>query len=127
MRSAATAATNCSRGYGHYDRLLWMKGNLGRVPREMRVPIAKAAEAILPIGFKGRNWLQGLGEDLDSGLPLIGSYFDAATRRRLLSNGLSAGTVAEAIRSERIPATADLLETRHAAWISRTTSPKTSS
>ena len=97
-------------GYGHYDRLLWMKGNLGRVPREVRVPIARAAEAILPIGFKGRNWLQGLGEDLDSGLPLIGSYFDAATRRRLLSNGLSAGTVAEAIRSERIPAAADLLE-----------------
>ena len=64
-------------GYGHYDRLLWMKGNLGRVPREVRVPIARAAEAILPIGFKGRNWLQGLGEDLDSGLPLIGSYFDA--------------------------------------------------
>ena len=101
---------NCSRATATTTGCLWMKGSLGRVPREMRVPIAKAAEAILPIGFKGRNWLQGLGEDLDSGLPLIGSYFDAATRRRLLSNGLSAGTVAEAIRRERIPATADLLE-----------------
>jgi asparagine synthase (glutamine-hydrolysing) len=97
-------------GYGHYDRLLWMKGNLGRVPREVRVPIARAAEAILPIGFKGRNWLQGLAEDLDSGLPLIGSYFDAGARRRLLSNGRSASAVAEEIRHERIPRTDDLLE-----------------
>jgi asparagine synthase (glutamine-hydrolysing) len=97
-------------GYGHYDRLLWMKGNLGRVPREVRVPIARVAEAILPIGFKGRNWLQGLAEDLDSGLPLIGSYFDAGARRRLLSNGRTAGAVAEVIRHERIPRTDDLLE-----------------
>jgi asparagine synthase (glutamine-hydrolysing) len=97
-------------GYGHYDRLLWMKGNLGRVPREVRVPIARAAEAILPIGFKGRNWLQGLAEDLDSGLPLIGSYFDAGARRRLLSNGRTASAVAEEIRHERIPRTDDLLE-----------------
>jgi asparagine synthase (glutamine-hydrolysing) len=97
-------------GYGHYDRLLWMKGNLGRVPREVRVPIARAAEAILPIGFKGRNWLQGLGEDLDTGLPLIGSYFDAGARRRLLGNGRTASAVAEEIRHERIPRTDDLLE-----------------
>jgi asparagine synthase (glutamine-hydrolysing) len=97
-------------GYGHYDRLLWMKGNLGRVPREVRAPIARAAEAILPIGFKGRNWLQGLAEDLDTGLPLIGSYFDAAARRRLLANGRPASAVAEEIRHERIPRTDDLLE-----------------
>ena len=97
-------------GYGHYDRLLWMKGNLGRVPREVRAPIVKAAEAILPIGFKGRNWLQGLGEDLDSGLPLIGSFFDRAGRRRLLADAPGAVMPAEEIRRERIPHTADLLE-----------------
>jgi asparagine synthase (glutamine-hydrolysing) len=97
-------------GYAHYDRLLWMKGRLGRVPREVRIPIARAAEAILPIGFKGRNWLQGLGEDLESGLPLIGSYFDRAGRRRLLDNGYPSAPVAEDIRRERIPVMADLLE-----------------
>jgi asparagine synthase (glutamine-hydrolysing) len=97
-------------GYGHYDRLLWMKGNLGRVPREVRVPIAMAAGAILPIGFKGRNWLQGLAEDFDTGLPLIGSYFDRATRRRLLCSGASSAAVAEEVRSERIPRAADLLQ-----------------
>ena len=97
-------------GYGHYDRLLWLRDNLGRVPREVRVPIAKVAGAILPIGFKGRNWLQGLGEDLDSGLPLIGSYFDRATRPRMLGNGRVSAAVAEEIRSERIPGTADLLQ-----------------
>jgi asparagine synthase (glutamine-hydrolysing) len=97
-------------GYGHYDRLLWMKGNLGRVPREVRAPIARAAGAILPIGFKGRNWLQGLGEDLDSGLPLIGSFFDRAARQRLLGNGCASVMVAEEVRAGRIPGTADLLQ-----------------
>jgi asparagine synthase (glutamine-hydrolysing) len=97
-------------GYGHYDRLLWMKGNLGRVPREVRVPFAMAAGAILPIGFKGRNWLQGLAEDFDSGLPLIGSFFDRAARGRLLCDGHASAPVAEEIRTQRIPRVADLLQ-----------------
>ncbi len=69
------------------------------------------AEASLPVGFKGRNWLQGLGNDFgpNGGVPLIASYFDANTRRRLMRDP-NWPLVAEAIRSERVPRTPDLLE-----------------
>ncbi len=97
-------------GYGHYNRLLWMQQRLGRIPRCLRLPVAKAAEAWLPVGFKGRNWLQGLEADLAKGLPLIASYFDRSARRRLMAGQISWGLVAEGIREQRIPQAADLLQ-----------------
>jgi len=97
-------------GYGHYSRLLWMQGRLGLIPRPVRKGIAVAAEKLLPMGFKGRNWLQGLGVDLDNGLPLIASYFDAATRRRLLTAQTNWHAQAEAVLTGRIPVQPDLLQ-----------------
>ena len=97
-------------GYEHYSRLLWMQDRLGRLPRCLRLPIASAAECLLPIGFKGRNWLQGLGTDLETGLPLIASYFDRNSRRRLLAMQDSRTLVAESIWGSRIPRQADLLQ-----------------
>ncbi len=96
-------------GYPHYRRLLWIQQTLGRIPRSMRLPVSKAAEAMLPVGFKGRNWLQGLEVDLQWGLPLIASFFDRSTRRLLLGQGAGA-LVAESIREQRIPQTSDLLQ-----------------
>ena len=71
-------------GYGHYNRLLWMQQRLGKIPLKLRKLLALGAETLLPVGFKGRNWLQGLGVDLDRGVPLIASYFDRSARRQLL-------------------------------------------
>ena len=71
-------------GYGHYNRLLWMQQRLGKIPLKLRKLLALGAENLLPVGFKGRNWLQGLGVDLDRGVPLIASYFDRSARRQLL-------------------------------------------
>ena len=71
-------------GYGHYNRLLWMQQRLGKIPLKLRKLLALSAETLLPVGFKGRNWLQGLGVDLDRGVPLIASYFDRSARRQLL-------------------------------------------
>ena len=71
-------------GYGHYNRLLWMQQRLGKIPLKLRKLLALSAEILLPVGFKGRNWLQGLGVDLDRGVPLIASYFDRSARRQLL-------------------------------------------
>jgi asparagine synthase (glutamine-hydrolysing) len=65
---------------------------------------------LLPIGLKGRNWLQGLEVDLQRGLPLIASYFDATTRRQLMVHHASSGLVAESIKRERIPPHVDLLQ-----------------
>jgi asparagine synthase (glutamine-hydrolysing) len=63
-------------GYRHYSRLLRMQRTLGRNPGALRLPVARAAECLLPVGFKGRNWLQGLEVDLRVNLPWIASHFD---------------------------------------------------
>jgi asparagine synthase (glutamine-hydrolysing) len=95
-------------GYVHYNRLLRMRHTLGRLPRALRSPVAATATALLPLGFKGRNWLQGLGIDLERGLPLIASYFDARSRRALLRGQWP--LVGEQIRARSIPQTPDLLQ-----------------
>lgn len=97
-------------GYVHYNRLLRMQATLARLPALVRTPIADVATVLLPLGFKGRNWLQGLGTDLRDGLPLVAGYFDRRSRRRLLCDGLARPLVAEEIRGQRLPRTQDLLQ-----------------
>jgi asparagine synthase (glutamine-hydrolysing) len=97
-------------GYGHYSRLQWMQRKLGSIPRPLRNGIALAAERLLPVGVKGRNWLQGLGVDLDTGLPLIASCFDAATRGRLLAAQSGWQAQAENVMRCRVPVHSDLLQ-----------------
>jgi asparagine synthase (glutamine-hydrolysing) len=97
-------------GYGHYSRLQWMQLQLGLIPRPLRKGVALAAEKLLPVGVKGRNWLQGLGVDLDKGLPLIASYFDATTRGRLLAARSGWHAHAEAVLRSRVPTNSDLLQ-----------------
>ncbi len=96
-------------GYPHYSRLLWLQQKIGTVPPGLRRAAAKAA-ALLPVGFKGRNWLQGLEADLRTGLPLIFSLFDRDTRRRLMRPPGAWALAAERIRAERMPRVADLLQ-----------------
>ncbi len=95
-------------GYFHHSRLLWMHQQLRFLPGSVRQAVAASA-GVLPIGFKGKNWLQALGADARSGLPHIATYFDARARRRLLGGSHDA-RVADAIRMSRIPADANLLE-----------------
>jgi asparagine synthase (glutamine-hydrolysing) len=97
-------------GYGHYNRLLWLQQKLCSVPRGLRLPVANLAEKILPVGFKGRNWLQGMGVDLEKGLPLIANYFDRTARKKLLKNMDHWVISGEMIRNKRIPFSNDLLQ-----------------
>lgn len=97
-------------GYGHYNRLLWTQQKVGCVPQRLRVLIARAADPILPIGFKGRVWLQALETDLQDSLPLIASVLDRSTRRSLMAEQGVWPLAAEGIREQRIPKTADLLQ-----------------
>jgi asparagine synthase (glutamine-hydrolysing) len=101
-------------GYGHYNRLLWLNEKLGWIPFPIRRGISGISTAALPLGFKGRNWIQGLGEELRNGLPLIATYFDASSRRRLLMSKVldnaALSKVAEEIRGRRIPKNSDLLQ-----------------
>lgn len=97
-------------GYGHYSRLLLMESRFGRIPIGLRRAISSVATHILPVGFKGRNWLQALGTDLSGGLPLVANYFDTATRRKLLEGKINLHSVAEQIFANRIPQASDLLQ-----------------
>lgn len=97
-------------GYPHYNRLLWLQQKTGALPQWPLRAAAKAAQTLLPVGFKGRNWLQGLSVDLGSGVPLIFSLFDADTRRRLMARQPGWNLAAERIRAERVPRSSDLLQ-----------------
>lgn len=97
-------------GYGHYSRLLWMQRRLGKIPFQLRKLLALSAENLLPVGFKGRNWLQGLGVDLDHGVPLIASYFDATARRALLPDLAGTATNRSLGLDQPLLPNADLLQ-----------------
>jgi asparagine synthase (glutamine-hydrolysing) len=96
-------------GYGHHSRLLNLQEKIGLVPKGIRSNIAKIAENFLPVGFKGRNWLQGLDVDLQNSLPLIASYFDRSIRNKIILNR-HLPLSAETIRQSRIPITKDILQ-----------------
>jgi asparagine synthase (glutamine-hydrolysing) len=95
-------------GYGHYSRLLWVDEKLGGIPQSLKSAVAAVAGALLPVGFKGRNWMQGLAAHGDTGLPLIANYFDQRTRHSLV--GGTASSAFERIRQQRIPNSRDLLQ-----------------
>jgi asparagine synthase (glutamine-hydrolysing) len=97
-------------GYEHYSRLLWMQHKFEIFPALFRRGLAKAAEYLLPVGIKGRNWLMGLDVDFQDSLPLIANYFDANQRRRLMDGYPVYPIVAEKIRKARIPRHLDLLQ-----------------
>ncbi|MDC0309230.1 asparagine synthase (glutamine-hydrolyzing) [bacterium] len=97
-------------GYSHYSRLRWMEQRLALMPGWLRRSLAHCAERLLPVGFKGRNWLQGLNVDLHQSLPLLASHFDATTRCRLMRGHPQHPLAAERICEARIPQQSDLVE-----------------
>lgn len=97
-------------GYGYYSRLLWLQKRLGYVPRGLRRLVSIAAEKVLPVGLRGRNWFQGLGENLETGLPLISGLFDQTTRKHLMACYPGWQTGAEDILSRRVPIHPDLIQ-----------------
>ena len=71
-------------GYGHYSSLLKMQKNFGWMPRVVKRGVSLAAENYLPIGFKGRHFLQQAGTNLQNDWPLFPNYFDSKTIDQLL-------------------------------------------
>jgi asparagine synthase (glutamine-hydrolysing) len=71
--------------------------------------IASISSKVMPIGMKGRNWLQGMGADFDNGVPLIANYFDAQTRCKLTSEITNCG-FAEDVYISNISKSNDILQ-----------------
>ncbi len=97
-------------GYGSYTNLLRVLDKSVLVPQFIRHFISQSAERYLPLGLKGRNYLQGFDVDLHDSLPLLSSLFDPVYRRRLLGGNSKRPIFAESIRYSRVPAEADLLQ-----------------
>ena len=97
-------------GYQNYDRLLWLQSRLGWIPKMIRRGIAQATSRVLPVGFKGRNYLKALDVDYkNGGFPLVASYFDQASRLALIGKLKTCETPAESIWSNRASNVANLL------------------
>jgi len=97
-------------GYTHYDQLLWLYEKSRSIPIVLRRLLASTSSALLPVGFRGRNYLQAVGADLSHEMPLILSFLDARTRRKLMSGHQNWPTVAETIRGQCTSGSKDLIE-----------------
>lgn len=97
-------------GYGHYSRLLWMAEKVKYFPTPFKTATSLFAKFFLPIGFKGRIWLQSLGDDLDKGLPLIATLFESQFRKSLMTKDIKWELLAESMRQSQIPLDPSLLQ-----------------
>lgn len=94
-------------GYTHYDRMLKLQERFARFPRLLRSIAAATGRTLLPVGFKGSNWINALDIDFAHDVPLIASYFDRAARLELLGTDIGA---AELHWAQVTPANGNLLE-----------------
>lgn len=97
-------------GYVHYNRLLWMDRYFRAFPMRWRSVLAGSAGRMMPLGAKGRNWLQALDVDLSTGLPAIASFFGPQEREKMLQAHRRPRVLAEYQRASRIPREDDLLQ-----------------
>jgi asparagine synthase (glutamine-hydrolysing) len=98
-------------GYPYYSRLLWLRRRLAHVPAILRTSLSLVADRLLPVGMKGRSYLQGLGTDLRKGLPLqINGVFDNVTRRKLICDDQNRRSVAEDRYLALTPLVEDVLQ-----------------
>ena len=97
-------------GYHKYSRMLWMQSRFGLIPRICRYAAAHAAERFLPVGMRGRNYLQGLGIDLQNSVPSVSGPFDPTTRRHLMSPQTDWKTAAESIVQSQVRFNSCLLQ-----------------
>ena len=85
-------------GYPHYS---WLQRQ-AQIRRLLPSPVrrlAGAAGGALPLGFRGRNYVVGLGLDAPGSIAQFNLYFDAAARRRLLRGEPAASRTARSPES----------------------------
>jgi asparagine synthase (glutamine-hydrolysing) len=71
-------------GYHHYQKLIISKYIKFFLPQLCWTFFSKFS-VFLPIGFKGRVWLESLKYNLSKDLPIIASYFNESDRKKLLT------------------------------------------
>ncbi len=95
-------------GYLSYDLLLKVQKEVKYIPLELRKFVAASSLKYLPIGFKGRNYLNYWGTDFSKDLPLFSSLFDKVTRRKLIP--FVSGFCAEDLWKNMIATDSDIIQ-----------------
>ena len=76
-------------GYGKYLDLLAYSEKAGRFPYKIRESISNTAISLMPIGMKGRNWLQFISCDYSNNKFLFQNHFDLSSQKKLLNDTFS--------------------------------------
>lgn len=97
-------------GYDHYSRFKWIEQKTNLIPTSIKKFLSRKATEFLPVGFKGRNWVQGLGVDFKFELPQTNFLFDAKTRASLMSQHQTWPLVAESQYQQMTSRDEDLVQ-----------------
>lgn len=97
-------------GYSKYNRYLGMQRRLARIPQFIRTAAAGISASLLPIGFRGRNWMQQLACDFDCSVPFDGAHFDHIARGSLSRSAASLELIAEELWTSRMPCEHDVVQ-----------------
>jgi asparagine synthase (glutamine-hydrolysing) len=71
-------------GYPHYSQWLTAQRYLSRFPSFVKKPLAQISQQFLPLGFKGRNFLNCMDKNFEKSIPRFPIHFDTFTRKSIL-------------------------------------------
>lgn len=97
-------------GYNHYDRISWMEQKFSWTPLWTRKGISLVGASILPLGYKGRAYVQNLDVDFKKGVPNIACYFDFTARKKLMQKSENWINYADKIYESLIPENTNLIQ-----------------
>ncbi len=98
-------------GYRYYTWLMWLEQARRLTPRLAREVVGSAAKTILPLGFKGRQYLIGFGGTAREILGSANVLFNAGDRRKLLGDSFNGqcSSAPEDLKGDRYQEQASLL------------------
>lgn len=96
-------------GYYHYSYLQKLQSLSGSLPLPLRKMLSAFSQSLLPLGFRGRNWVNALRTDLTHELPFMYAHFDVQEQGKCLPLPQQQMMDIEAYWQARVPKTASLL------------------
>lgn len=97
-------------GYETYNRYLNLRSSANSTPHGLRKMVSGLAENMLPVGLKGRNYIQDWGTDFKTGLPVKNKIFDRKTRKELSDELYNCTEITDRFIENRIPKNEDLIQ-----------------
>ena len=96
-------------GYPHYSQWLTAHLYLSKVPSFVKILLAQISRNFLPVGFKGRNFLNSMDLNFDKSIPRFPIHFDAFNRKSLLKNQYRSNELYQDLYSEDLNSCGDIV------------------